>query len=183
MTVELRRFTHIAEVRQTIIDIYADVRADLLNHPNYRISAFSERLDRHGSEPGWTAVIAYDGTDPVGYAYANTIEPGNRWWTRMTSPAPDRFAQVPVVALKEIMVRVPWRGTGTARRIHDALLSGRQEAYVSLLVNPAAGDGKVQRLYESWGYHPISTQQPSPESPKLTAMIRSTDPAGAERSA
>ncbi|MFD8783522.1 hypothetical protein [Kitasatospora sp. NPDC059599] len=35
-------------------------------------------------------------------------------------------------------------------------------------------DGKVQRLYEAWGYRAFTTQQPSPHSPRLTAMIRPT---------
>ncbi|MEU8926159.1 hypothetical protein AB0D10_35390 [Kitasatospora sp. NPDC048545] len=35
-------------------------------------------------------------------------------------------------------------------------------------------DGKVQRLYEAWGYRAFTTRQPSPHSPRLTAMIRPT---------
>ncbi|MFI9724526.1 hypothetical protein ACIHFE_33690 [Streptomyces sp. NPDC052396] len=57
------------------------------------------------------------------------------------------------------MVRVPWRKTGSARRIHDELLA-------------EAGRGKVVALYESWGYEKISEQQPSPDGPVLTAMLR-----------
>ncbi len=76
------------------------------------------------------------------------------------------------VALKEIGVRVPWRGTGTARRIHDTLLADRSEPYVTLMVNPLAGEGKAHRLYEAWGYEDIGQSQPSAASPVLTAMIR-----------
>jgi hypothetical protein len=76
------------------------------------------------------------------------------------------------VALKEIGVRPAWRKTGTARRIHDALLATRDEPYVTLMVNPAAGDGKVHALYSSWGYEGIGQSQPSPTSPVLTVMIR-----------
>ncbi|MGW6506874.1 hypothetical protein ACWGCP_04865 [Streptomyces niveus] len=70
------------------------------------------------------------------------------------------------------MLRVPWRGTGTSRRIHDELLSNREEKQVSLLVNPLAGDGKVKALYEAWGYAQVSLQQPTPDGPVLTAMLR-----------
>ncbi|MGV9690775.1 hypothetical protein ACWDUX_16870 [Streptomyces sp. NPDC003444] len=45
---------------------------------------------------------------------------------------------------------------------------------MSLMINASAGDGKVQRVYESWGYEAIGTSRPSPESPVLTAMIRPT---------
>ncbi|MFI5807275.1 GNAT family N-acetyltransferase [Streptomyces sp. NPDC051561] len=176
MPAELRSFTQLTPVRQTIIDLYTEVRADLLHLPNYRIEAFSERLDRHGSEPGWQVVIAYADHLPVGYAYANTVAPDDRWWKRMNPPAPDDYTCAPAVALKEIMVSAPWRGTGTALSIHDELLAPRSEMYVSLLVNPVAGEGKVQALYESWGYRKFSQQQPSPDSPVLVAMIRERAP-------
>ncbi|MQS11827.1 GNAT family N-acetyltransferase [Streptomyces kaniharaensis] len=174
MTTELLRHRDLPpNVRQVLLDVYADVRAPLLHLPNYRVAAFAERLDRHAAEPGFEVVIAYDDHVPVGYAYANTLAPDDRWWKRMTEPLPDGLTEVPTVALKEIGVRTPWRGTGVARRIHDELLSGRTENHVTLLANPLAGDGKVEALYESWGYETFNSQQPSPESPRLIAMIRS----------
>lgn len=76
----------------------------------------------------------------------------------------------PAVALKEIGVRLVWRKTGTARRIHDALLATRgDEPYVTLMVNPAAGDGKVHALYKSWGYEDTGQSR---SSPVLTVVIR-----------
>lgn len=78
------------------------------------------------------------------------------------------------MALKEIGVRQTWRKTGTARRIHDALLATRDEPYVTLMVNPAAGDGKVHALYRSWGYEGIGQSQPSLASPVLNVMIRAS---------
>ncbi|MGW1174821.1 GNAT family N-acetyltransferase [Kitasatospora sp. NPDC002543] len=109
---------------------------------------------------------------PVGYAYGNTIEAGDRYWKRMTEPLFDGYTEAPALAIKEIGVRTRWHGTGTARRIHDSLLRRRVECRVTLLVNPLAGDGKVQRLYEAWGYQAFNARQPSPDSPRLTAMIR-----------
>lgn len=78
------------------------------------------------------------------------------------------------MALKEIGVRTQWRGTGTARRIHDAFLATRDEPYVTLMVNSAAGGGKVHALYRSWGYEDIGKSQPSAASPVLTVMIRAS---------
>ncbi|MEU6487784.1 GNAT family N-acetyltransferase [Streptomyces sp. NPDC046887] len=92
----------------------------------------------------------------------------------MATPLPPGTAERSTAALKEIMVRQRWRGTGVARRIHDELLAGRPEVQVSLLVNPLSGDGKVQALYERWGYRKISAQQPSADGPVLTAMVRHT---------
>ncbi|MGV9708753.1 GNAT family N-acetyltransferase [Streptomyces sp. NPDC003483] len=173
-TIELRTFTKLGAVRGDVVDVYAEVRAPLLHMPNYAITAFGERLDRHGAEPGFTLVLAYAGDYAVGYAYGNRIEHGDRYWQR-TRPAPAKeYTQHPTVALKEIGVRDAWRGTGTARRMHDAFLATRDESYVTLMVNPAAGDGKVHKLYQSWGYQDLGQSQPSQASPVLAVMIRST---------
>ncbi|MFD7100104.1 GNAT family N-acetyltransferase [Streptomyces xanthophaeus] len=169
----LKHHTDLSQVREDLIRVYASVRADLIHLPNYKVEAFTERLNRHGNDPGWEVVMAHapDG-EPIGYAYANTVEPGNRWWTRMDTPAPAEFTSTPCLAIKEIGVIKLWRGQGLAQAMHDALLRHRDEDYVSLLVNPAAGEGKVKRLYEGWGYFQISTQQPSPESPPLACLGR-----------
>ncbi|MFF2950869.1 GNAT family N-acetyltransferase [Kitasatospora sp. NPDC057965] len=173
MTVELRHYTDLTpDARQDLLDVYADVRAPLLHLANYRVEAFVERLDRHATEPGFEAVIAYEGMTAIGYAYGNTLTADDRYWKRMTEPLPHGFTEVSTLVIKEIGLRTPWRGTGIARRIHDDLLAGRTEERVTLMVNPLAGDGKVQALYESWGYEAINSQQPSPESPRLTAMLR-----------
>ncbi|MEW1569689.1 GNAT family N-acetyltransferase [Streptomyces sp. NPDC093509] len=174
-TTELRMFTTLDSIRGDVVDVYAEVRAPLLHLPNYAVTAFGERLDRHGAEPGFTVVLAYVGGFPVGYAYGNRIEHGDRYWQR-TSPEPaEEYTRRPVAALKEIGVRDAWRGTGTARRIHDAFIDARDESYVTLMVNPAAGDGKVHGLYQSWGYEDIGQSQPSAASPTLTVMIRCAD--------
>ncbi|HTJ68597.1 MAG TPA: hypothetical protein VL551_13765 [Actinospica sp.] len=159
-------------MRTTLIDLYADVRAPLLHLPHYSVNSFAERLDRHGTEIGFMAAIGFDGDEPVGYAYANTLTEDDRWWKRMDEPLPQGFTSVSTVALKEIGVREPWRGTGSAVQIHDALLAQRTEQRVTLLVNPLAGNGKVQAVYERWGYATFNRQQPSPGSAAVVAMIR-----------
>ncbi|GLW55517.1 GNAT family N-acetyltransferase [Kitasatospora phosalacinea] len=174
MAVELQRCTVLGpRVRRVLLEVYADVRAPLLHEPNYRVAAFAERLDGHAAAPGFVLVLGHDGGAPVGYAYGNTVGPGDRYWRRMAEPLPDGFTDEPVLAVREIGVRAPWRGTGVARRIHDALLAGRAEGRAALMVNPLAGGGKVQRLYEGWGYRPFNSQRASEVSPELVVMIRS----------
>jgi GNAT superfamily N-acetyltransferase len=175
--IALRHSTVIDDVWSTLIEVYADVRADQLHLPNYSVERFGEQLARHGSDPGWEVVIGYDAAEPVGFAYANSLTPDDRWWRRMTTALPDGCNETSTVAVKEIMLRKPWRGQGIALLIHDELLRDRPEEQVSLLVNALNGDGKVKALYESWGYEPISTQQPSVDGPILTAMLRRTHPA------
>nr|WP_035956231.1 acetyltransferase [Kitasatospora sp. NRRL B-11411] len=192
MTVEPHRFTTLtADVRQALLAAYADVRAPLLDRPNYRLEAFTERLEQHAATPGFTLVLALaTGPDApgrgtggtsgigtaVGYAYGNTVGPGDGYWQRLAEPLPAGFTATPVLALREIGVRPPWRGTGAARRIHDALLADRPEQRVALMVNPLAGEGKVLRLYEGWGYRGYNSQAGTPLSPELTAMIRPIHP-------
>ncbi|MFJ1705131.1 GNAT family N-acetyltransferase [Kitasatospora sp. NPDC088346] len=174
MTVELRHHTDLtARARRDLVDVYAEVRAPLLHLANYRVEAFVGRLDRHVGEPGFGLVLGYDGDVPVGYAYGNTVDAGDRYWRRMAEPLPAGFTDTPVLAVKEIGVRTAWRGTGTARRIHDELLAHRAEGRVTLMVNPLAGDGKVRALYETWGYRAVNSQRPTPDSPRLTVMVRS----------
>ncbi|MFD0120166.1 GNAT family N-acetyltransferase [Streptomyces virginiae] len=167
-----RHAVYTPQLRRAIAGLYAQVRADVIDHPNYRLDVFLERLDRHGLEPGFAAVIAHgpDGA-AVGYAYGNTVVPGDRWWKRINAPgAPEKFAGRDALAVKEIGVAPAWRGIGVSRQMHDVLLTGRDEPHATLMVNPAAGDGKVLRLYEGWGYEEICVVQPSPDSPWLVCM-------------
>ena len=162
-------------VRATLLDLYADVRAPLLHLPHYSVDSFAERLDRHVTENGFVVAVGFDDDEPIGYAYANAVTEDDRYWARMAEPLADGFTRVSTLALKEIGLRDPWRGSGAAGRIHDALLARRTEQRVTLMVNPLAGDGKVQAVYERWGYTVFNRQHPTPGSPDLVAMIRDRD--------
>ncbi|MER7990150.1 GNAT family N-acetyltransferase [Streptomyces noursei] len=170
--IELRRTTDSDAVWSTLIDIYVEVRADRLHRSHYSVERFGERLARHAAEPGWEAVIGFDRSVPIGFVYATTLQTDASWWRRMTPPLPEFRTRIPTVALKEGMLRTPWRGKGLARRGHEVFLAGRPEQQATLLVNPLAGNGKVKALYESWGYETISEQQPALDGPVLTAMLR-----------
>ncbi|CAL9524419.1 hypothetical protein SUDANB171_03885 [Streptomyces sp. enrichment culture] len=174
--IEFRRATDLPSVRSLLIEIYASVRADRLHEPHYSVERYGERLARHAAEPGWEAIIGFDGDEPVGYAYVNTLQVNDRWWQRMSTPPPRGVMNKATVALKEGMLLPPWRGRGIARAGHDALLAARPEEQATLMVNPLAGDGKVKALYEAWGYREVSSQQPSMDGPVLTAMLRATRP-------
>jgi GNAT superfamily N-acetyltransferase len=174
---ELRHYNDVEPVRQTIPEIHVEVRQrDFgLTGPFYSAERFDERLTGHSSSLGWETVIAYDGTEPAGFAYATPLGPSTRWWAGMTTPLPDGYTIETgkrTLALNEIVVRRPWRGTGLAQRIHEELLAHRGEERVTLLVNPKAGDGKVQNVYERWGYDKIGEQQPFADSPVFAAMMR-----------
>ncbi|MFF1918669.1 hypothetical protein ACFVYE_45665 [Streptomyces sp. NPDC058239] len=68
------------------------------------------------------------------------------------------------------MVRTPWRKTGTARRLHDALLAARPEQRATLLV--VQDRPKVHALYQSWGWKTLGGLRPRiPDAPLFHAML------------
>lgn len=168
--------TDIAPVRQTLLEIYADVRRDLLHLPYHSLNHYAERLDRDAAQPGWEAVVAYADGEPVGSIYCTVVRPDDPCWRKMEEPLPEGFEQVPTIAVQALWVRAAWRKTGTSARLHDTLLAGRTEQRATGLVNPEDGDGKVQALYESSGYKPFNRLRPAPEAPVYTAIMRSVRP-------
>ncbi|WP_329028141.1 GNAT family N-acetyltransferase [Streptomyces sp. NBC_00690] len=179
MTIEFRQITseHLPVIRQSILDIHAEVRLrDFgLTGPFYDVARFDERLSVYASRPGWTAVIGYEDDEPVGFCFGMPLGADTKWWSAMTEPLPREYLREDgkrTLALNEIVVRKPWRGRGVAWQIHEAWLSTRTEDRVTLLVNPAAGDGAVQAVYEAWGYRKIGEQKPFPDSPVFASMMR-----------
>ena len=53
--IALRHSTTIDEVWSTLIEVYADVRADQLHLPHYSVERFGEQLARHASDPAWVS--------------------------------------------------------------------------------------------------------------------------------
>ncbi|MWA07667.1 GNAT family N-acetyltransferase [Streptomyces sp. BA2] len=179
MTVEIRHYTagRLPDIRQTLLDIHAEVRhRDFqLTTPFYDVDRFDERLSAYASRPGWTSVVGYEEDEPVGFAFGTTLGPDTRWWSSMITELPQGYTDEDghrTVALNEIVVRKPWRGRGVAWQIHEEWLTLRTEQRVTLLVNPAAGNGAVQAVYEAWGYRKVGEQQPFADSPVFASMTR-----------
>lgn len=179
MTVEITHYTadHLSQIRQILLDVHAEVRhRDFgLTAPFYDVDRFNERLSSYASRPSWAAVVGHEDGEPVGFCFGVALGPDTRWWQSMTTELPEGYTVEDgkrTVALNEIVVRKPWRGRGVAWQLHEAWLSQRTEQRVTLLVNPAAGDGAVQAVYEAWGYRKVGDQQPFPDSPVFAAMTR-----------
>ncbi|MFD8144439.1 GNAT family N-acetyltransferase [Streptomyces sp. NPDC059708] len=171
MTLELVHHDHSTAkaIRQTLIDVHAEVYADQKDDPF--VQRFPWFVDHWSGNPGFTCVIGYDQGEPVGYAYGAAQREGGEWWRGHT---PQPAAGGRTYAVSEIMVRPRWRKTGTARRIHEALLDGRPESLAVLLVDTA--HPRVQNLYETWHYTQVGTQQPFPDSPLFAVMVRTLRP-------
>lgn len=173
MSIEPRHYAaeDLAAIRPTLLDIYSQVYEG--SDAFHATGRFDDRLTSHAKAPAWEAVIGYDDRQPVGFTYAAALLPGARWWSVMLTELPDTYTAetgTRTLALFELMVLPEWRGTGTARLLHDALLGRRSEERVTLLVDPS--HAKVKELYEQWGYSHIGDQQPFADSPRYAVMVR-----------
>lgn len=176
MTIDIRHYTtdQAAEVRSTLLEVYAEVYANALaDDPFASIDRFASGLDGWSSRPGWSCAVGYDGDQAVGYAYGATLPENARWWGGLLTEVDEdlvRETGARTYALSELMVRVPWRKTGTSRQLHDALLAERPETRATLLVRQT--HPKVQALYESWGWHTLGDLRPRiPDAPLFHAML------------
>jgi len=163
----------VADIRASLLDVYAEVYAADLDRPFHSVATFAERLDAYATSPGFACVVGWEGDVPVGYAFGYALRPGARWWIGLTEDVPDTVTTetgTRTFALNELMVRARWRGTGAARAIHDALVADRPEPRVTLLVDPT--HPAVVALYERWGYHVLSPLRPAwSGAPLFLAML------------
>jgi hypothetical protein len=162
----------LAEVRQTLLDVYAEVYEDELADPFFSVGRFDRRLTAHTSSPSWEAVIGYEGEQPVGYAYGAALRAGSTWWDGTEPPLPAAFTAEDgrrTMALFELMVRVQWRKTGVSKVLHDTLWEGRPEERVTLLVE--AAHPRVRALYERWGYRRVAGLRPFRDAPRYDVML------------
>ncbi|GLF96502.1 GNAT family N-acetyltransferase [Streptomyces yaizuensis] len=169
----VRRYAHtdLPQIRQALIDVHADVYADAMD------DAFNQRfpwfVDHWGSDRTFDCVIAYDGDEPVGFAYGAPSAPYREWWR-------EHLGTVPVAhrtfAYSELAVRTAWRRTGTAALVTRALLDGRKEDLVVLLVDIT--HPRVQALYESWGFRKVGERRPPVPGAPLCAVMLAGLPLG-----
>jgi hypothetical protein len=75
----------VPQIRQTLIDVHADAYADAMDDEfNQRFPWF---VDHWGGHPGFACVIAFDGEDPVAFAYGAPANPDREWWREHLKPA------------------------------------------------------------------------------------------------
>ncbi|BDH10526.1 GNAT family N-acetyltransferase [Streptomyces hygroscopicus] len=165
--IDLRLYGHedLDEIRQLLLDVHADIPEYSPDDPF--VQRFPWFVDHWGKRPGFACVIAYDGKDPVGFAYGSPLNEGTEWWRDYITPPPE---QSRTFAVSELMVRPGWRKTGLADELHQALMANRPENLAVLLVDST--HPKVQALYESWGYEKVGDHQPFADSPLFATMVR-----------
>ncbi|MFI6286718.1 GNAT family N-acetyltransferase [Streptomyces sp. NPDC051018] len=167
--IDLRQFRHGSlpdGFRQMLIDVHADAYADQLDDPFHQ--RFAWFVDHWSGMGGFSCVVAYDGDEPVGFAYGAPLSPGREWW-RATGYEPGGGSTA-TYAVSEVMVRPHRRKQGVSGRLHDALLKERTEDLAVLLVDVT--HPRVRALYESWGYAKTGEQQPFADSPVYAVMVK-----------
>jgi GNAT superfamily N-acetyltransferase len=110
--------------------------------------------------------VAYDGDEPVGFAYGAPAAPGRGWWREHVDFAPEQSS---TFSVSELMVRPRWRKQGISERLHLSLLESRPEELAVLLVDTT--HPRVEALYEAWGYRRVGTQRPFADSPLYAVMV------------
>ncbi|GAA2467549.1 GNAT family N-acetyltransferase [Streptomyces mauvecolor] len=177
--IDIRHYDHrhAAELRPLLLDVYAEVYAEAAKtDPFATVDRFAQGLDAWSRREGWTCTVGYDSDrngEAVGYAYGAPLRADSPWWGGLLTAVPaDVVAETGTrtYALSELMVRLPWRGTGIARQLHDALLADRGEERATLLVDQS--HPKVHALYESWGWTTLGDLRPRmPDAPLMHAML------------
>lgn len=80
--IELRHYQQDAlpeGFRRTLLDVHADAYADELVTDEF-VQRFPWFVDHWTSLAGFACVVAYDGDEPVGFAYGAPLAAGREWW-------------------------------------------------------------------------------------------------------
>jgi GNAT superfamily N-acetyltransferase len=140
------------EIREIILDVYAEVYADdIATNPFFSMERFGECLESHTSAPDWACVIAEVGEEIAGFTYGFADRDGATF------------------KLCENMLRQKWRGRGISQVMHSELISQRQEERVQLLVRRERS--RLRAMYEKWGYRKAGGRLPFPDSPLYDVMV------------
>lgn len=156
-----------SDIRALLLDIHDDAYAGDPDRFHSR-ERFAEFVDAWSGKETWECVIGFEDGEPVGYAYGASFGPGG-WWRGVDDPE-WLTPKTRVFALSELMVVPHWRKTGSAVKIHDAILNGLEADAITLFVDSA--HPKVQALYESWGYDKLCESKPFDDSPLYAVMVK-----------
>jgi GNAT superfamily N-acetyltransferase len=174
--IELRHYTghELSAIRDIAIDIYRETFEHEIDKPFWSVERYRQRIERHATMSGFSAVIAYAHEEPVSFAYGITLPATTRWWATIQPPLADpaftREDGHRTFALFELIVAPEHQGHGVGRRIHDHLLATRNEQRVTTATYH--GNTHARNTYTKWGYRHIGTRQPAPPAPLLDVYLR-----------
>ncbi|WP_051839042.1 GNAT family N-acetyltransferase [Streptomyces sp. NRRL F-5126] len=121
--------------------------------------AFLKAFNRAFTRDGFDMVVAGAAGRTAGHAYGYLIDRSGGWWRGLGSDEPWDVEELTVsgqvFALAELTVRPPFRRTGVAGRLLDALLTRTDAALAVTRVDPANA-GALAAL-RSWGWVRLGT--------------------------
>jgi ribosomal protein S18 acetylase RimI-like enzyme len=173
---ELRIRHHPAQavppMREDLLAVHVDARAELLDQPFYSAGRFWERFENYLRQPGFDLVAGTVDGLLVGYAFGSTLPPETKWWSELEGADPEFTVETGArtFAFREILVRKAFQRRGYAHRLHDELLAGRREERAALGVR---SDNPARLLYQRWGWVRVGYSQPFPDSPRFESMVLS----------
>ncbi|MED7948840.1 GNAT family N-acetyltransferase [Streptomyces sp. BE20] len=168
MTIDLRHFhgDNLPEDhRQVLLEVHSDAYQAQADDPF--VQRFAWFVDHWTARSGYSCVVAYEDSTPVGFAYGAPLTTGAEGWRPHLDPAPERTR---TFAVSEVMVRPAWRKQGIAQAVHDVLLADRGEALAVLYVDTT--HPRVQAMYESWGYTKVGEHRPFEDAPLYAVMLQ-----------
>jgi GNAT superfamily N-acetyltransferase len=157
-------------MRDDLIAVHLDARAELLDQPFYSAERFWKRFENYLTTPGFDLVTGTIDAVLAGYAFGSALPADTGWWSGIEGASPSLTAETGnrTFAFREILVRKAWQHRGYAHRLHDELLAGRQEERATLLVR---SDNPARLLYSRWGWTRVGLLQPFPDGPRFESMV------------
>lgn len=164
-------------------DAYVELYAEIYGVEPYRgdpffyADAYRERLLGATLMDGFLAVEARAPCGQVvGFGFGATLPPDAPWWQRaeLCNPKPSDPSRRSgpdgtdvdaglVFWLRELQVRIGWRGQGVGGSLHAGLLAARQERWVAMTVIPR--NEPARSAYLRWGYSVCGQTRHSDHSP------------------
>jgi GNAT superfamily N-acetyltransferase len=157
-------------MRDELLAVHLDARAELLDQPFYAPERFWERFESYLRGPGFDLVAGTVDDKLVGYAFGSVLPADTRWWSGIEGADPSLTAETGgrTFAFREILVRKAFQHRGYAHQLHAELLAGRTEERATLLVR---SDNPARLLYVRWGWFTVGSLQPYPDSPQFESKV------------
>jgi len=173
-TAELHLQHHPADavpgMRDELLAVHVDARAELLDQPFYSADRFWERFATYIRGPGFDLVTGRIDGLLIGYAFGGTLPQDTKWWSDVEGADPEFTVETGsrTFAFREILVRRAFQHRGYAHQLHDELLAHRPEERATLLVR---ADNPAGLLYRRWGWTHVGFAQPFSDSPRFESMV------------
>ncbi|GAB3902348.1 GNAT family N-acetyltransferase [Kibdelosporangium lantanae] len=158
--------------RDALLAVYRKVYADKLDNPFFTVDRFWERLERYGTNDGFSLITGHLEDELVGYTLGYTLARGARWWQGFrgdVNPGVLEEDGTRTFAINELMVLPAHRRQGYAHALHDALLADRPEQRATLLVRP--DNIPARTAYLKWGWYILGKLQPFNDAPVYEALM------------